>query len=206
MKPTQIFGIAVLVLAAAIGGAAVLVDQLRDEPAVSGAIATSSTVEIGGPFELTDQTGRTVTPADFGGQYLLVYFGYTFCPDVWATELQDIALVMDELDAEAARVTPVFVTIDPARDDVEHMKAYVEAFHPRMVGLTGSEEAIARAARAYRVYYAKAPGDDPDNYLMDHSNFIYLMGPDGGNIAIFNGSTPFETVAAGVREALAAGG
>lgn len=205
MSPARIFGIAILVLAALIGIAAIVVNELREPPAVSGAVSKSSSVAIGGPFELVNQEGKRVTDADFRGQFMLIYFGYTYCPDVCPTELQDIASVMDDLGEEATKVTPVFITIDPARDGQEEVRAYVEAFHPRMVGLTGSEQQIAEVTKAYRVYYGKAPGGTGDDYLMDHSNFIYLMGPDGGNVAIFNGRTPYEEIAAGVREAVEQG-
>lgn len=205
MTPARIFGIAMLVLAAVIGIGAIVVNELREPPAVSGAVSKSASVSIGGPFELTNQDGKRVTDADFRGQFMLVYFGYTYCPDVCPTELQDIASVMDELGEDAKKVTPVFITIDPARDRQKEVRAYVEAFHPRMVGLTGTEEEIAKVAKEYRVYYGKAPGGSGNDYLMDHSNFIYLMGPDGQNVAIFNGQTPFEEIAKGVSEAVGQG-
>jgi protein SCO1/2 len=206
MKRTRIFGISVLVLAALIGGTAVIIDGLREPVQRAGGVQTSGAVSIGGPFTLTDDEGRQVTEAVLRDTWSMIYFGYTFCPDVCPTELQDMAAVMDELGAEAEKVTPVFVTVDPARDDVAQMHAYVEAFHPRMIGLTGTEAEIAVAAKAYRVYYAKGPSDKPDDpyYLMDHSNFIYFMGPDGQNVDIFNGQMPIEDMAARIRAAMAA--
>lgn len=204
MKRTRIFGISVLVLAALIGGGAVIVDGLRTPSQQAGGVKTSGTVSIGGPFTLTNDDGERVTEAVLNDTWSLIYFGYTFCPDVCPTELQDMAAVMDELGADAAKVTPVFITVDPSRDDVAQMHAYVEAFHPRMIGLTGSEAEVTRAAKAYRVYYAKAPSDTPDDpyYLMDHSNFIYFMGPDGQNVDIFNGQMAIEEMAGRIKAAI----
>ncbi len=203
MKRTQIFGITVLILALLIGGAAVIIDGLRDPAPRSSATRTSGTVSIGGPYTLTSHTGERVTEASFRGSYQLIYFGYTFCPDVCPTELQDMAAVIDELGDAGAQVTPIFITIDPDRDDPAQMASYVEAFHPRMVGLTGTVDEIARAAKAYRVYYARAPDEKDDAYyLMDHSNFIYFMGPDGQNVDIFNGQMPIEEMASRIAAAL----
>lgn len=204
MRRTQIFGITILILALLIGGAAVIIDGLRDPAPRSVATRTSGTISIGGPYALTSHTGERVTEASFQGTYPLIYFGYTFCPDVCPTELQDMAAVMDELGDAASQVTPIFITVDPDRDDQEQMAAYVEAFHPRMIGLTGTEQEIATAAKAYRVYYARAPTDKDDDpyYLMDHSNFIYFMGPDGQNVDIFNGQMPIEEMASRIQAAL----
>ncbi len=137
-------------------------------------------VDVGGPFTLVAHTGKTVTDADFRGKYLLVNFGYTFCPDVCPTTLQKMALALDELGDDAAAVQPLFITIDPQRDTREVLAAYVAAFDPRIIGLTGSPQQIADVAKAYHAYYAKVDAKDGgDDYLMDHSAFIYLMGPDG---------------------------
>lgn len=158
---------------------------------------TKTAVAIGGPFTLTDNRGKTVTEADFRGKYMLIYFGYTYCPDVCPTELGVMAQALDQLGAKADKVQPVFITIDPDRDNVAHMNDYVALFHPRMVGLTGTPDQVRNAARAYRVYYAKAPQKDakPDEYLMDHSSFIYLMGPDGGFVGVYPGGTGADKIA-----------
>lgn len=156
---------------------------------------------VGGPFQLTDHTGRAVTDQDFLGQNLLIYFGFTYCPDVCPTELAKVAAAVDLLPPDA-NVTPVFITIDPERDGVEEMKAYVEAFHPKMVGLTGTPEQIRAVAKAYRVYYAKAATGGATDYLMDHSSIIYFMGEDGKYIAHFTMNTTPEEMAARMREAL----
>ncbi|MCZ6846128.1 MAG: SCO family protein [Alphaproteobacteria bacterium] len=164
-------------------------------------IATAVGVEIGGPFRLTDHRGDAVSEADFLGSYLLVYFGYGFCPDVCPTELQNIGVAMDELGADGERVIPIFITVDPERDTVAFMKDYVAAFHPRMVGLTGDPERIAEVAKAYRVYYAKVADEDSADYLMDHTSYVYLMGPDGNFVTMFRYNTPPNEIAAAVRNA-----
>ncbi len=144
-------------------------------------LATADLVTIGGPFSLIDESGRTVTDADFRGQPLLVYFGYTYCPDVCPTTLTTIAEAIDLLGDKGHDIAVLFITVDPERDRPENMGEYARAFHPQVVGLTGTTEQVAAAARAYRVYFAKAAQnpDDPEEYLMDHSAYTYLMGRDG---------------------------
>ncbi len=165
--------------------------------------AGSGTPEIGGAFELLDQTGETRTQADFAGRHMLVYFGYTYCPDVCPTSLSIMSQALDLLEAETGgledRVVPVFVTVDPARDDVPAMAAYAEHFHPRLVALTGSDQQIAAAAEAYRVYYRKAEDPSATEYLMDHSSFIYLMGPDGTYVGHFAHNASPQEIAEGLK-------
>ena len=144
---------------------------------------------VGGPFNLVDQHGKTVTEADFRGRYMLIYFGYTFCPDVCPTELQSISQAVDELGADSEKVTPVFITVDPARDTIEQMAGYAEHFHPRLVALTGSAAQVAAAAKVYRVYFKKVEQEGSGDYLMDHSSVIYLMGPDGQFLTHFSYGT-----------------
>jgi protein SCO1 len=139
---------------------------------------------VGGPFSLIDGDGRAVTDQNWRGKYMLVYFGYTFCPDVCPTTLTNVADALDKMGAKADRVQPLFITVDPKRDTPEVVKRYAAAFGPRFVGLTGSPEQIAAAAKAYRVYYAEhRTGPGPDDYSMDHSSVLYLMGPDGKFVA-----------------------
>jgi protein SCO1/2 len=132
---------------------------------------------IGGPFKLTDQNGKPRSDADFRGEYTLVFFGYTNCPDVCPTTRQTLTDAMTDLGPKAEKVTPVFITVDPERDTAKALKDYAANFTPRLVMLTGSPADIAAVAKEYRVYYAKA-GEGP-NYAMDHTALIYLMGPDG---------------------------
>ncbi|HEY2226211.1 MAG TPA: SCO family protein [Xanthobacteraceae bacterium] len=139
---------------------------------------------IGGPFALIDHTGKLRTDEDFRGKLLLIYFGYTYCPDVCPTDLQQIGLAVDGLGAEAEAVQPLFITLDPERDTAGHLADYVPLFHPQLIGLTGSAEQIRRVALAYKVYYAKYPPDSPD-YVIDHSAFIYLVDEAGKYIGFF---------------------
>jgi protein SCO1 len=135
---------------------------------------------VGGPFSLIDGDEHPVTDKTWRGKYMLVYFGYTFCPDVCPTTLSAVADALDVLGPKADRIQPLFITVDPKRDTAAVVKQYAAAFGPRIIGLTGSPEQIAAAAKAYRVYYAEhRTGPGPDDYSMDHSSVLYLMGPDG---------------------------
>ncbi len=160
-------------------------------------------VPVGGPFSLTDHTGQPVTEADFAGQHMLVFFGFTYCPDICPTELATIGQAMEMLGEAGTALQPVFITIDPERDTPEALAEYVALFHPRIVGLTGTPDAIAAVADAYRVYYAKVAADggeaeSGDAYLMDHSTFLYLMGPDGRLVEMY----PHGITAADLADAL----
>ncbi|MCH7550831.1 MAG: SCO family protein [Proteobacteria bacterium] len=159
---------------------------------------------IGGPFTLVDHQGRPVTEDYFKGRLMLVYFGYTFCPDVCPTALTDMGDALGILGAAADKVTPVFITVDPDRDTPEHMKEYLKFFHPRMIGLTGTPEQTAAALKAYKVFSAKAPveGGDAGDYLMDHTSIIYLMGPDGAYKTHFSHGAGAEDMAKGIRKFL----
>ncbi|WP_230168770.1 SCO family protein [Roseomonas sp. CECT 9278] len=176
-----------------------------DMPAPSaGGIQLAQGVSLGGPFTLVDHTGRTVTDRDFAGRPLLVYFGFTYCPDVCPTELGTIAAALDAMGPAGERVTPILVTIDPERDTPAALADYVSRFHPRMIGLTGSAEQVAAAARAYRVYYARVRPRDSTDYLMDHSSFIYFVGPDGRVRSLFRPETTPEAIAAAITSQLRA--
>ena len=162
----------------------------------------SGSADIGGPFELVNQDGKTVTEADFKGKLLLIYFGYTYCPDACPTALGVMAAALGKLDVAGERVTPILVSIDPARDTPEALKDYVAAFHPRLVGLTGSEEQVAKAAKAYRAFYQKQPGSTGDGYLMDHSTLIYLMDAEGRFLTYFGPQATPDEVAEAIRRYL----
>lgn len=178
----------------------------HDAPTPSaGGVQLPQGMVLGGPFRLTDHTGRAVTEADFAGRFLLVYFGFTYCPDVCPTELGTVAAALDLLEGAGERVTPVFITIDPGRDTPEAMADYVSRFHPRMVGLTGTAEQVATAARAYRVFYARVQRPEMTQYLMDHSSFIYLVGPDGRVRSLFRPETSPEAIAQALRSQLRTG-
>ena len=180
--------------------------QILDKfkPRASGS-AQSGKALIGGKFSLTDHTGKRVTEKDFAGKYMLVYFGYTFCPDVCPTELQVMSDALAKLGERAKEVIPILVTIDPERDGVKEMAAYVTAFDKRLVGLTGTPEEIAKAAKSYRVYYAKVVKkgeEDNKDYAMDHSAIVYLMDRKGEYAAHFTYGTKPEVMADKIREIL----
>ncbi|MBM3566808.1 MAG: SCO family protein [Alphaproteobacteria bacterium] len=161
-------------------------------------------IAVGGPFALTDQDGKPRADADFRGKYMLVYFGFTYCPDVCPTALTTMGQALDILGPKGADVVPVFITVDPERDTPEQLKEYVRHFHPRMVGLTGSKDQIAAVAKAYRVYFAKVrqQGAPEDEYTMDHTSIAYLMGPDGTFVVHFSHGTEPAAMAARIRQAL----
>ena len=189
----------VIFVAFAAGGLLALSSRQSDTPRA----IQSGKALIGGPFTLTNQKGERVSEATFRGKYMLVSFGYTSCPDICPAELQLMSNAMDLLGAKADRVTPIFITVDPERDTVAPMASYVENFHPRMVGLTGSPEEVKQAASAYRVYYAKADGaSTASGYLMDHSTFIYLMDPEGAYVTHFPYGITREKLAAGIAKAM----
>jgi len=144
----------------------------------------SGGLQIGGPFTLQNSSGKTVTDRDFRGQYMLVYFGYTFCPDVCPTTLTAVADAMDKLGTDASRIRTVFITVDPKRDVPAVVGQYAAAFGLNVVGLTGTPEEIAKVAKEYRVYYAEhRTGAGPNDYVMDHSSVLYLMDPKGRLVA-----------------------
>jgi protein SCO1/2 len=158
---------------------------------------------IGGPFALIDHTGKPRTDQDFRGKLLLIYFGYTYCPDVCPTDLQQITLAVDKLGSAGAVVQPLFITVDPERDTAAHLAEYVSLFHPRLIGLTGSTEQIGRVALAYKVYYAKVPANGP-HYVVDHSSFIYLVDETGKYIGFFPPGTSAERMVEIIKPRLTA--
>jgi len=158
---------------------------------------------IGGPFALVDHNGTPRTEKDFRGKLLVVYFGFTYCPDICPTDLQNIGLALDKLGPLADRVQPLFVTLDPARDTAEHLKDYVPLFHPRLIALTGDAAAVKQAADAYRVYYKRLPTEKGTDYTIDHTAFVYLVGPDGKYLGFLPPGTDADRLAAAIRPQLA---
>jgi len=146
-------------------------------PALGGSVVTG-TAQIGGPFRLTDQNGVKRSSTDFRGRFMLIYFGYSYCPDVCPTTLSLMADALDKLGPQGDAIVPIFITIDPERDSPAKLKPYLASFGPRFVGLTADLATIKRVAALYRVYLKKEPLAG-GNYAMDHSSVIYLMGPDG---------------------------
>ncbi|WP_198669002.1 SCO family protein [Elioraea thermophila] len=206
MTTWQRIGLAIVTAAVAGGAAWLVVPAWLSPPKTHQVqVALPAGVTLGGPFALTDETGARVTNETFRGRFMLIYFGFTYCPDVCPTELAKMAAALDLLGAEAEEVVPILITVDPERDTPAALAQYTDLFHPRLVGLTGTEAEIAAAARAYRAYYAKVrTGPGPDEYTMDHSAFIYLMGRQGEFIALFNPQTTPEQMAEAMRRAIAA--
>jgi len=187
-------------LIGALGGAALLVlSQGGQGPAVQ----TSGKALIGGPFTLVGRDGKPVTDQAFRGKYMLVFFGFTHCPDICPAELQVMAAALDELGPKANEIIPIFITLDPERDTPMVVSDYVTNFSPRFVGLTGSSEQIAAAAKAYRVVYSKFQQDNSSSdYSIDHSAFVYLMGKDGEYITHFAYGTPLSQMTETLRRYL----
>jgi protein SCO1/2 len=178
MRRSPLLLLSVLLFAALmVGGALWRLGDLH----IARSTQTSTTVgqaAIGGPFALTDQNGVRRTDAEFRGKYMLVFFGYTFCPDVCPTTLAVMDAALDQMGPAAERIVPIFISVDPARDSPQVLKEYLSAFSPRFVGLTGTEEEIAAAAKAYRVY-VQAHKEQGPNYTVDHSGVVYLMDTSG---------------------------
>ncbi|WP_157019380.1 SCO family protein [Mesorhizobium xinjiangense] len=179
------YGLWILVAVAALAlGGAYLVRTIgfRDPPSP----VTVGEAAVHSEFSLTDHNGSRVTDADFQGRWQLVFFGFTHCPDICPTTLAYMAEVLDRLGSESPNIAPLFITVDPTRDTPEVMAEYVQAFHPDLIGLTGTEVEIGAAADAFRVYYEKMEeASAPDGYLMAHSGHIYLMTPEGRYEAVF---------------------
>ncbi len=194
-----------LLLAATLAGCLVLATALllyigyRDDPkGIAGTVLSSA---IGGPIDLVDQNGRRFTEADLKGKWHLVFFGYTHCPDVCPTTLNELALALDRLGAERDKVGIVFITVDPERDTPAALQSYVASFDAPVVALTGTQEQVAAAEKAYRVYSAKRPTGN-GNYDMDHSAVIYVMDPEGRFTATFTPTTGADAVAERLRKLL----
>jgi cytochrome oxidase Cu insertion factor (SCO1/SenC/PrrC family) len=163
---------------------------------MSDAMHSDAAGGIGGPFTLSDGAGRTVTDRDFRGRYMLVYFGYTFCPDVCPTTLNEVAGALEKLGPRAAQIQPLFITVDPRRDTAKVVADYVAAFSPRILGLTGTPAQIAEVARVYRVYYSAQRAGASGDYSVDHSNVLYLMDRSGRFVAPIRADQTAEQMAA----------
>jgi protein SCO1/2 len=199
-----IVALAALVAGGAVAAAITGWPTWSDPSVRSGSLPATGKALIGGPFSLVDASGKRVTDADFRGRYLLVFFGYTYCPDVCPSSLQVISAALDALGPAGDAITPVLITIDPARDTPAKIGAYVKSFHPRFVGLTGSPDDVAAAVKAYRVYAKKVPNDaNPADYTMDHSSIVYLMGPNGGLVAFSPEIQKADVLADQLRKGLA---
>ncbi len=157
-------------------------------------------VQVGGPFTLTDQNGNMVTETSYGGRYRLVYFGFTMCPVICPAGLQKMAKALEALGPNADAIQPIFITVDPERDTPDAMRQYVQQFHPRLVGLTGTKADIESVEKSYRVFSSKVEDENLSDYTMDHSAFTYLMSPDNELLALYRDSDSAEVMAADIKD------
>ena len=209
-RPPVIVLAAFVVVGVVAAGSLWRLGDLRSQNAAdsqgTAATKTSAPAEFGGPFELTDQNGMRRTDMEFRGKYMLVFFGYTYCPDVCPTTLAVEAEALDQIGERASRIVPIFITVDPKRDTPEKLKSYLSAFEPQpasprmnFIGLTGTAEEIEKAADAYEVFYqahldGRFGGDE--GYSVDHTGNVYLMNPEGKFVAYYSqGISPDELAA-----------
>ena len=199
-------GLIVLVFALAFSGACILVGvifgrMLRADLTPSG-IAT-----IGGPFTLVATSGQNVSDRSYRGKWVLIYFGYTYCPDACPTALNNISVALEKLGSEARNLQPLFVTVDPQRDTRAAMADYLKAFDSRIIGLTGTQDQIDRTVKEFRVYASREKSDDGgDSYLVSHTSYIYLMDPQGEFVNVIQGGATGEEIAAWLRKEMGRAG
>ncbi|WP_138381085.1 SCO family protein [Luteithermobacter gelatinilyticus] len=182
---------------AALAAVAVLLITWLGEAPQNRSARENAKALIGGPFTLVTHKGETVTEQTYKGKYMLIYFGYTFCPDVCPTELQAMTSALDLVPENVRqKIAPLFITVDPERDTVEIMAQYVPLFHEALTGLTGSREQVDAVKKAYRVYAVKTEETDASEYLVDHTSLIYLMDKNGDYLSHFSYGTPADQIAA----------
>jgi protein SCO1/2 len=174
-------------------------NEARTAAAVTPAAGGEQTATVGGPFRLTNQDGQVVTEKDYPG-FKLAFFGFTHCPDVCPTGLQKMTLVMKGLGDDAAHITPIFVTVDPARDTPEVLKDFLHVYDDRFVGLTGTQEDIDNTVHSFRVYAAKQEGADPEHYMINHSGFTYLLDNEGRMLTVFGADEDPQAMVAEIRK------
>ena len=203
MKPSFKVLVAIVLTLAAAGALGAAWVSLVEAPAPK--VATSGTAAIGGPFTLVSTNDGNVTDQTYRGKWLLIFFGYTFCPDACPTALNNISVALEKLGADAGKMQPLFVTVDPQRDTREVLAEYLKSFDSRIIGLTGPQDQIDRVVKEYRVYVAsqKSETQGDDNYLVSHSAYIYLMDPQGKFVNVIQGSEAGEEIAAWLRKQMA---
>ena len=199
--------LAIVIIAAGLGVRALTeqkASQGKDGFAVVKKGKSTGTASIGGAFTAVNQAGEIVSDKTYLGKHVLIFFGYTFCPDVCPTTLTTFSNVMDLLGKDAEKVQPIFVTIDPLRDTPENLKDYLAHFHKKLIGLTGNTQQIEQIKKVFRIYAAKSGQDanDPEDYAMDHSSVSYLMGPDGKFLTFFSYGVEAEAIATKLKNFL----
>lgn len=207
LKRTAALAVIALIIGVGVGYYQVRMDGVRvvrpdSKPANEEGIMNIAGLQVGGPFALVNEEGEKVSEKTYEGQYKLVFFGFTFCPDVCPAELQKMAKVLDELGPRAERITPLFVTVDPARDTPAVMKEYTEQFDDRIIGLTGTEEQVDHMEKNFRVFAARAEDENLDDYTMNHSSFTYLMGPKDEFLGLYRSEDAAPDIAADIQKKL----
>lgn len=159
---------------------------------------------FGGPFQMSNQNGQAVTEKDYAGRYRLIYFGFTYCPAICPTELAKMTAALNQVGPDAKQILPIFVTVDPERDTAPKMKTYLTSFHPSFVGLTGTPDQVKAMLKEYKVYAAKVKDPAMTEYTMDHSSFVYFIGPDDRLLHIFKADNNSQDMAATIKRWLSA--
>ncbi len=211
MKPTTkalIFSLAVVTVGVlATAGTLLLTgptpQTLTSGPAVVGKTITTGTAAIGGPFTLVSTNGENVSDQSYRGKWLLIFFGYTFCPDACPTALNNISVALEALGSDANKLQPLFITVDPQRDTREVIGEYLKSFDSRIVGLTGTQAQVDSVVKEYRVYAASQKTESGDDYLVSHSAYVYLMNPQGTFVNVISGGASGEEIAAWLRKEMA---
>jgi protein SCO1/2 len=193
-----------LALAGVLAGAGLGMLALRAPSSTTDAeTQVTGKAAVGGPFSLVDQTGKRVTDKDFRGHYMLVFFGYTSCPDICPSGLQVMSAALDKLGPRGADIVPILITLDPQQDTPQKLASYIKSFSPRLIALTGTDGDIAATAKAYRVFFQKIPDEqDPSHYSIDHSGLFYLMGKDGALLAPIPHTTDVDQFVQEIDKAL----
>jgi len=176
---------------------------LTSGPAIVGKTIRTGTATIGGPFALVSTNGENVSDQSYRGKWLLIFFGYTFCPDVCPTSLNDMSVALEKLGSDVNDIQPLFITVDPQRDTRQVMAEYLKSFDPRIVGLTGTQAQIDSVVKEYRVYAESQKAEGDENYLVSHSAYVYLMDPRGTFVNVIQAGTSGEEMAAWVRKEMA---
>jgi protein SCO1/2 len=206
LKRTALLSLLALIVGSGVGYIQI---QMAKAPSITGdAPMAVAGADIGGPFTLVDQNGKTVTEKNFGGQYKLIYFGFTYCPAICPTELQKISATLKNIEKNqpdlAAKIQPLFISVDPERDTPAVLKEYVSLYHPRLIGLTGSQAQIDAVKKDYRIYSAKVESENSTDYTVDHSSFIYFMGPDDTLLGIYRSTDDAEMITKDIRKQIVA--
>jgi protein SCO1 len=172
-----------------------------------GSVTTSGPAAIGGPYTLVSMNGQDVSNQTYRGKWVLIYFGYTFCPDACPTALSNISVALEKLGSDASKLQPLFVTVDPQRDTREVLSDYLKSFDPRIIGLTGTKDQIDTLIREFRLYVKQEKSDgDGDSYLVSHSSYIYLMNPQGKFVNVIQGVAGGDGIAVWLRKQMADAG